>query len=877
MNVVLPKWAGVSGEATDYGVIFDGTYIYIALGTDPGVVVKIDPATMLEVGGVGNGRWTGVSGEYINDLASDGTYIYVCLGTDPGAVVKLNPATMLEMGGVGNGRWTGVSGESYGYYVSWDGTYVYVALGTDPGIVIQLNPATMLEVGGLGLSRWTGVSGDTVGALKSNATYTYVGLYQTPGVVIQLTPSTMLEYQRYTAGEFDDESIQSLALDNNYVYASFYSNGGGAVAQITPADMMEAKRWTGTTYPVSILSDGNYIYGCIGDWPNPGIVLKIDKTTTPMSTVDSLSGGTGEDSFFGLASDGTYIYAGVSIDPAEVVKIGVGGVSYALTTHVVGNGSITRVPNQSSYASGTPVTLEAMPDPGWRFDHWSGDLSGSDNPKIITMDADKDVTATFELLYQLTVNIVGNGSVTKDPDKSYYELNEVVTLTAVPDAGWGLDHWSGALSGSVNPTTITMDGDKIITATFVPLYQYHLTVNVSGYGTVTKVPNKVTYDPGEEVILTPSTVAGWLFDHWGGDASGSDNPLTVTMDSNKNITATFLRSYLIDTWTAPAGNNATALACDNTNLFVTLGSPNSYLYKLSCAELTTIDSMGPLSGRRGPYSLIFDGTYLFFGHGKNTGTWQWDNARLMKIQIDPFQYVSIWEAADSSWMSNAGYKSLTYDAVYVYFGVNYGPGLSRVVKITKATMAQGLMWTGAYEGLLTQGPCLCSDGTYIYAGCDLGAGNLAKIYKINPVTMTEVSHWTGAAGEERCIDVAFDGTYLYAALWISPGKMVQIDPVTMTTVRVWTGESGQNKCRALTVDSGYIYVGLETAPAQVIELDPATMLTRQNWTSAIFSYCYALSHDFIYAGLAGIPGNVVKLYFGLPLTVPVRSFGQIIG
>jgi hypothetical protein len=41
------------------------------------------------------------------------------------------------------------------------------------------------------------------------------------------------------------------------------------------------------------------------------------------------------------------------------------------------------------------VQLTAVPDSFAEFSGWSGDLSGSDNPATITMDSDKNVTATF--------------------------------------------------------------------------------------------------------------------------------------------------------------------------------------------------------------------------------------------------------------------------------------------------------------------------------------------------------------------------------------------------------------------------------------------------------------------------------------------------
>ncbi|UCF12670.1 MAG: DUF2341 domain-containing protein, partial [Thermoplasmatales archaeon] len=59
--------------------------------------------------------------------------------------------------------------------------------------------------------------------------------------------------------------------------------------------------------------------------------------------------------------------------------------------------------------------------------------------------------------YTLTVNVVGNGSVTKNPDQATYTYGTIVTLTANADPGWSFSSWSGDLTGSTNPDTITMD------------------------------------------------------------------------------------------------------------------------------------------------------------------------------------------------------------------------------------------------------------------------------------------------------------------------------------------------------------------------------------------------------------------------------------
>ncbi|MEE8471512.1 MAG: cell wall-binding protein, partial [Dehalococcoidia bacterium] len=104
------------------------------------------------------------------------------------------------------------------------------------------------------------------------------------------------------------------------------------------------------------------------------------------------------------------------------------------------------------------------------------------------MDGDKTVTSTFtQDQYTLTVITVGSGSVSRLPDQPTYALNTVVQLTATPAAGWSFSAWSGDLIGSLNPDTITMNGDKTVTATFTQ-DQYTLTVITVGSGSVSRLP-----------------------------------------------------------------------------------------------------------------------------------------------------------------------------------------------------------------------------------------------------------------------------------------------------------------------------------------------------------------------------------------------------
>ena len=84
-------------------------------------------------------------------------------------------------------------------------------------------------------------------------------------------------------------------------------------------------------------------------------------------------------------------------------------------------------------------------------------LSDNANGYVIA-DAIELVPLTGPGLYTLTVNVVGSGSVTKTPNQALYSSGALVTLTATPAAGFAFIGWSGALTGTANPATISAVG-----------------------------------------------------------------------------------------------------------------------------------------------------------------------------------------------------------------------------------------------------------------------------------------------------------------------------------------------------------------------------------------------------------------------------------
>jgi uncharacterized repeat protein (TIGR02543 family) len=143
--------------------------------------------------------------------------------------------------------------------------------------------------------------------------------------------------------------------------------------------------------------------------------------------------------------------------------------------------------------------------------------------------------------YMLTTSTTGTGSISLSPVGGTYDQGTVVSVTASAGSGWQFSGWSGDLTGTTNPASITMNANKSVTATFTQITgtQYTLTVNVTGQGSVAASPAGGSYASGTSVTLTATASTGYHFTSWSGDITGTTNPATIVMTSNKTVTALF--------------------------------------------------------------------------------------------------------------------------------------------------------------------------------------------------------------------------------------------------------------------------------------------------------------------------------------------------
>lgn len=217
---------------------------------------------------------------------------------------------------------------------------------------------------------------------------------------------------------------------------------------------------------------------------------------------------------------------------------------HQVNVHIAGYGAVNLSP-QGPYASNEVITASADPAPGYRFDQWSGVLTGAENPTTFTISADVALTATFVVddeprTYAVTTAVVGGGAIEVTPPGPYH-YGDIAYLAAKADDGWRFDRWSGEIGGWQNPYTYTVIEDTNVVAIFV-LASVPPTLTLSagydGQGEVTVDPVG-PYVTGQTVTLTASPAPGWEFGGWNGHLSGMDNPYVMTITTNTTAIARF--------------------------------------------------------------------------------------------------------------------------------------------------------------------------------------------------------------------------------------------------------------------------------------------------------------------------------------------------
>lgn len=199
-------------------------------------------------------------------------------------------------------------------------------------------------------------------------------------------------------------------------------------------------------------------------------------------------------------------------------------------------------------------------DPGYGTKVSLTDLNDETSTTTTISVNDVRLTLLQETCYTLSLasSPIGNGTVQASPapncnNGTQYSYNTQVTITSYPQNGYLFTNWSGDASGTTSATTVTMTGNKSVTANFAQsCFTLATSVSPTGSGTIEVSPapncsNGTQYLSGTTIQLTTKPKNGMTFSNWSGDYSDVFNPLPIIIDTNISVTANII--YKVPTLT----------------------------------------------------------------------------------------------------------------------------------------------------------------------------------------------------------------------------------------------------------------------------------------------------------------------------------------
>jgi hypothetical protein len=150
-----------------------------------------------------------------------------------------------------------------------------------------------------------------------------------------------------------------------------------------------------------------------------------------------------------------------------------------------------------------------------------------------------------------TINIdtdTAGNTCSISPAKAKYTKGEYIKLSAQPVTGYTFNGWTGTVTGLDNPLLMTVSKNEWIIPVFkknpdpVPEKTFTVNVNSQNGGSVTITPVKTSYAKDEFVELAAKPEPGYGFSGWSGTASGTTNPLLVTVSKNEWIIPVFTKT-----------------------------------------------------------------------------------------------------------------------------------------------------------------------------------------------------------------------------------------------------------------------------------------------------------------------------------------------
>ena len=256
---------------------------------------------------------------------------------------------------------------------------------------------------------------------------------------------------------------------------------------------------------------------------------------------------------------------GIAVSPDGKKLAVVGAGSKKLTTY-----DISKVDGQIKLTQAHVITVSAGDNHTALAWDYAGNLfaanRSSERIRIFAMPYSGTVATpcaskyAFEVeevvanVYTLTTTVVGEGTV--EGNAGSYVEGTTATLTASPAAHYDFVNWTGDVTSTENPLTITVNSDMTMTANFQEHTKYTITAsaanNAMGY-----VTGGGTYYAGETVTLKAVANSTYCFVNWSDGNTDATRTFTATTDVTlkANFAKAFPRAWAYDLKMVEDGDN----------------------------------------------------------------------------------------------------------------------------------------------------------------------------------------------------------------------------------------------------------------------------------------------------------------------------------
>ena len=266
-----------------------------------------------------------------------------------------------------------------------------------------------------------------------------------------------------------------------------------------------------------------------------------------------------------VSTDNPYIFivTGNTDLYAEFVSV---DINYYDVTVAASDPNMGGVSGAGHYPEGTTVSVEALPNYGYRFAHWQDGVTT--NPRTFEIHENMSFTATFEA-DEFTLTVVANDAQMGTVEGSgTYAYGTVVEVSATARDGYHFVSWDGAdaINNSKSETVtmnVTVTHNMTLTALFAEDEVIYYTITVlSNNETMGTVTGGGVYAAGEEIEISANPNHNHVFANW--QDGNADNPRTIVVEGDRTFTAMFMYSGAVST--VPGGH--IIAWCEAGRLFV---------------------------------------------------------------------------------------------------------------------------------------------------------------------------------------------------------------------------------------------------------------------------------------------------------------------